>query len=136
MSWLISSSVTGDKGGSDIGEEGPGKDARGTSRADSESGGEDKGAPKRALVVIPVDGSFSAGVLSGGEKRRLGNFAGDLSGPAVDSEGRRRCFSPGCHLRTPPLALALARRARETAVRPMVPSPSRGLTRVDPVPVL
>ena len=125
---MISSSATGDKGGSDIGEEGEGKDARGTSRADSESGGEDKGAPKRELDAIPVDGSFSAGGLSGGEKRRLGSFAGDL-------EGLRRCFSPGCHLRTPPLALALARRARETAVRPMVPSPSRGLTR-DLVPVL
>ena len=43
----MSSSGTGDKGGSDISEGGADKDARGTSSAESDSGGKDKGAPER-----------------------------------------------------------------------------------------
>jgi hypothetical protein len=47
------------------------------------------------------------------------------------AERVRLFFSPNCHIRTPPLALALARRARETAFRPKVTRPRRGLTAGD-----
>jgi hypothetical protein len=136
MPWAISlsSPAMGDKEGNDISGEG-GKDARDTSSADNgiiDSGGEDK---EWDVVPVPVDGSFGEGgpSSSGGEKRRLGCLAG-LS--AVATERLRRSFSPSCHLRTPTLALALARRARETALRPKDTNPSRGLTLFDLVPVL
>lgn len=139
----MSLSAMGDKEGNDINDEGAGKDARDTSSADNgiiDSGGEHKGAPIIEWVVIPVDGSFGIGGSSGGEKRRLcclAVSAGEVSGVAMATERLRRCFSPVCHLRTPPLALALARRARETALRPKDTNPSRGLTPFDlVVPVL
>src|SRR5258707_3476102 len=128
MPGAISSSEMGGNEGSDIGVEGAEKDARGMSSADNginDSGGEDKGAPVIERVVTPVDGSFDSGGSSDGEKRR----------PCC-LNGTARCFSPGCHLRTPPLALTLARRARDTALRPMDTNPSRGLTPFDLVPVL
>jgi hypothetical protein len=126
----------GDKEGNDI-SGGAGKDARGTSSADNEiidSGGEDK-----EWVVISMDGPFGAGGSSSsdGEKRRLCCLAVAVSArDVVVTEKLRRCFSPDCHLRTPPLAVALARRARETALRPKDTNPSRGLTPFDLVPVL
>ena len=134
---MSSISAMGDKEGNDISGEGAGKEARGTSSADNgiiDSGEMGKGVPVTEWVVSPVDGSFGAGGSSGGEKRRLCCLA--ASARDVSAEKLRRCFSPGCHLRTPPLALALARRARETALRPKDTIPSRGLTLFDLVPVL
>ena len=136
---LLSSSTMGDNEGDDISGEDVGKDARDTSSADN--GIIDSDGDKES-VVISVNGSFDAGASSssGGEKRRLGSFAvsaRDVSGIVVVApEKLRRSFSPSCHLRTPPLALALARRARETALRPKDTNPSRGLTPFDLVPVL
>src|SRR5712672_3495385 len=139
---LSSSLVMGDEeGDDDIGEGGAGKDASGMLSADKgtdvscgESMSGDGGSD-----MIPMDKSCDdRGGLSGGRKRRLGtpseSALEEEDGTAAERV-RLFFFSPNCHFRTPPLALALARRARDTAFRPKVTRPRRGLTPADLVPV-
>src|SRR5216683_2686836 len=141
MPRVISPSATRGKEDCAIGGDGAGRDARGMLRADNgiaASRGGDKAEGEGA--VTPTNVSFCArGLSADGEKRRLGSLAvSTREGAGGKAEAAERLrpffFSADCHLWTPPLELA--RLARDTALRPMFPSPNRGLTPPDLLPAL